>query len=242
MIKNIISVLASLALFASQAFAGYLINPHRQSTIGPATFNGCTANDTDTNVYTFPSVAISSASANRLVVIAVGGEDSTATFDIDEVTINSIPVTAYQNLTIGTLTSQLGSLAVASGTTATVQVTFSENVTSAVVCTWAAYDIDSIDRGTVVGVTTDGTAFSDTYQIGGVDQSLQLNDRYFAICVSDAGNTHIWTQAIENIDGGGSAEFVLSAAQDYVVVAGTITITCDPSGAGTSIMNGAAYR
>lgn len=92
--------------------------------------------------YTFPSAAIGSADANRIVVVGVGGATSGGARTISSVTIGGVSaaqVIDHSSANAGNH-SKIWAAAVPTGTTADIVVTWSAGMFNCGIGVWAAYD------------------------------------------------------------------------------------------------------
>lgn len=244
MIKRFLASLCALCLLASQALAdGFLINSHIYGV--PATaFIGCTASTADLTTYTFSSHAIGEAHGNRVVIIGAMGDDNAGGFQVSTVTLDSISATVAV-LNTNTLSVQtngfIAAIADSAGATGTIAVTWDEAITSMVVCVWSSYDIATSPHvGEFRHVRNDGGLLGGNVKEPGTgfvtDAALLVNDRHFAMCGSESnGRTFTWGNLFERADaniGAGGTDGSYSAADDRVITAGAILITCQPTGSG----------
>jgi len=114
-------------------------------------FAGSSVDGTDQTTYTFTSHAIGTAAANRTVVVCISGNGAGFSRSVSGVTIGGVSATElidYQNPTSTDQLSAMYSLAVASGTTATIVVTFSDSMVACGIGVFAAYGISSSTHAT----------------------------------------------------------------------------------------------
>lgn len=107
---------------------------------------GCTADDNNATTYTYTNHSISTAAANRVVVVGIMAEDSAAAFTITNTTFGGVAgLEASDEAGTGVVNTALWYHPIASGTTSTIAVTASEALAgSMVICVWALYDVASI--------------------------------------------------------------------------------------------------
>lgn len=164
---------------------------------GPAiTFIGCTASSTDLTTYTFAAHNVGTASADRITIVGVGAEDALSAFGVSTVTVNGDSATEYNdNGGTDVIDAAFYTLANPAGTAEDIVVTFSEAVSNAVVCVWAATGISAIPYSWVV----------DTETINAT--TLKLNHFVYGggvsagICITDNQSTSFtWVGLTERAD------------------------------------------
>lgn len=113
---------------------------------------GTTADTSDSSTYTFTSHAIGTATADRVVLVAVGVRSATAGVSISSMTIGGVSATELAEASTGSNVSvAVYGLLVTSGTTATIVVTPSASCQR---CQIAVYEM----TGTGGSTTTSATA------------------------------------------------------------------------------------
>lgn len=246
-----LSILAALLLALLPARAELTVNElvgfgaGGSGTPQGVSFRGCTGSSADLTTYTHTNVDIGPPAANRVIVLGIGGVDTTDSHFVSSATLagNAMTVGA-QELADFNAGGAFFVRAEPSGSTATITATWSTGVTSSAICVWAVYDIDV---STVLGRVIEGdpvsNAMTDTFQLSGVDQSLPVDARTFTICVNESdAATVVWLNMTERYDAAiAAASGAISAADAIVASAGNITTGCDPSGSGDTYMIGVAY-
>jgi hypothetical protein len=116
-------------------FAALLSFPH----VATATFANGTLISTDLTTYTFSTHAIGTASADRLVVVAILSGAAASPRSVSSVTIGGNAATLYGTQSTNTVRARaaFAGLLVTSGTTADIAVTFSGAMEQAMVTVWA---------------------------------------------------------------------------------------------------------
>lgn len=129
---------------ATCAQAGFLLNSYIISGAGGASisFVGCTGDNSDLTTYSYVAHATGTAGA-RKTIVAAGGQDSATDFSIASMTVGGAAATErVDSANAGSLVqSAVYIIDNPSGTTATIDVTFSEAVINAAICVWAAYNL-----------------------------------------------------------------------------------------------------
>jgi hypothetical protein len=123
-----------------------------------ATFAGSSGNSANQTTYTFAGLAIGAASAGRYVVVTT---NTTATVTCNAVTVGGVACTELiERTNDATLSIWITDTPIASGTTATVEVTFSGTASNCGVATWAVTGLElttARDTMSDVGTTLSGT-------------------------------------------------------------------------------------
>lgn len=100
------------------------------------------SNGNSTTSYTFSASDIGTANTSRLVVVQVHGQAQSTGRTVSTLTIGGTGATGYQN-TARILHNSLWTLAVSTGTTANIVVTFSGSVLNCLIAVYALYDLNS---------------------------------------------------------------------------------------------------
>lgn len=171
---------------------------------------------TDLTVYTFASQNLGTASADRNIVVAATGRQSTAQ-TITAVTVGG--VSATQLGTRGLSQNPLGiwMAAVPTGTTGDIVVTFSGAMLRCAVGLWA------VTGGASLSNSDFGT---DTADVTGA-----ANGFIVAAACNTGSVTFTWTNATERFDG--TVESFTASGADAITV-GATTITATPTSASTN--------
>jgi hypothetical protein len=213
-----------------------IINPYRFAVSTPSTpewsFQESQEDISNASVYTFSSVDIGAADADRCVVVAVyarkgGGATSISSVTIGGATATNI-VTQGRTETIGsTGTNIVGFFCadITSGTTADVVVTYADPMARAACDVWrfVGYDFTSI-------YDSSGSAADDpTYDIDIPADGVALG----AACGADSGGgtpSWSWSNLTEDSDRTIETFFSASAAsQEYVSAQTNLTVTAAES-------------
>lgn len=235
--KRIASILFALLLFTQQASAGFLLNSFSVAPGYPnVTYIGTTVDTATATTYTFTSVDIGTASADRLVVVVAGDYDSSGG------TLNSVTIAG----TAGTLADVENSedqncaiyyRTVTSGTTATIVVTLSNSSVNAFI---SVYTITGLNSITPTG-TSSPTA-------GSTDPTAAINVSEGGAVIGCANeqvsSTVIWT-GLPNEDRDAVVEsphYLSVAHAEGLAADATYDITADFSAGGDKIMVVAAWR
>lgn len=204
-------------------------------------FNDCYDSTANATTYTFSSVAVSTADATRIILVGVAAEDGGDTFGLSSGTIGGGAATRSHTNTIGlTNHSNFLILGLASGTTTTIELTFSEAITAATICVWSLYDFSSAAFSEYAAYAWNTNSASMDISIAG----SQTGDLYAAICTAGGGpgTTLTFTGTTTNHDAN-NAEFTVGAGYSFPLASsGTHTATCDPTGTADSSALGVLVR
>jgi len=205
------------------------------------TFIGCTADTSDATVYTYTDHATGTADANRTTIIGVMAEDSATNFEVSSMTVGGSAATErfdQSNISFA-IEQAVYVFANPTGTTATIEVTFSEAITGSTICVWAASNLSAT---TAIASNSD----SSTTGLDAGDLTLSGHAGGAAIVIGigiDAASTAAWawTGPTERADAAAGAEFRYTAA-DATVSADPYSITIDSTGAGQGMGLAIAFR
>jgi hypothetical protein len=199
-----------------------------------------TANSTTYNSAGFQAAGTGAASATQTgeIIVGVIGEDGASVFGVSSMTINgyaAIEITD-ENGTASIDSAIYRSTVELAGTTVNVSVTFTEPVTSAVICVWMLSNLQSI---TQVGVVSDPDAASGALVLtipattaGGFAVGLCANTG-----ILDATT---WTNLTEREDTQhGEADY---SNADGTTAGGSLAVTCDWTGANAAVGSAASFR
>lgn len=243
--KRFLVPLFALCYLASAivAQAGFLINPYSVAAAGgPATptlsFIACTDQAAALTTFSYAGASIGTASATRTVIVVVVAEDNTADFTTASMTIGG--VTANEQVdstaTARTTSASIYSLGVASGTTATIAVTFSEAVNNgATICVYAAYDLTS--------ATATATAHADSTNTLTLSSNISADGVGVGGCITGTtGNTFTWTGFTEQAEAD-NGDWDRSTASIASASASTpLAITCADATSTTNVGVAATFR
>lgn len=239
----LIALLLALAPACAQEF-NVFHQYAKAPTATPATvsFVGCTASSSDLTTYTFTDHATGTA-GNRTTIVAAYGEDGASDFSPVSMTIGGVSAnaqTAAWGTTSRAVQGRIFSLANPSGTTATIAVTFSEAITAAQVCVWAAYDLQSATAtDSATNETTDGSPVTlDTdVPADGIAVGGGINGLTGACNVTYVGLTEQFSDDPSGEFCGSAADFDNDASADV-----PLTISCDIGAAASQVCGVAAFR
>ncbi len=175
---------------------------------------------TDLTTYTFNTCDIGTASATRLVVVQVHGQPSSGTRAVNTLTIGGTGATGYQN-TARLYHTSLWALAVPTGTTADIVVTFNGTVNNCLISVYALYDLSSntpvasneaAANGTSVSLTL--SAQKDGIVIGGITGAANTTTTW-------TGVTERYDTAVESAVRSGGESVIATTNASYSVQANT---------------------
>lgn len=164
----------------------------------PVTINyvGTTVDTGDTSTYTFTNHAIGTASADRVVLVAVCVRSATAGISISSMTIGGVSATELVEASTGAnVTSAIYGLLVTSGTTATIVVTPSN---SSQRCAVSVFEM----TGTGGATTTSATA-TDTSPPSSTTITIPANGAAVGLSFATSGSavgTGTWAGLTEDND------------------------------------------
>lgn len=176
------------------------------------------------NVATYSSQSIGTASDDRVVVVVVGTElASSAPTDC---TIDGVRATAAgSGATQGAMNSRIYYLPVPTGTTADIAVTYGSTNPTAAQNRIAVY---SITGGSLAPSNAGDVADTDADPITTGSQTIPTNGGMLAICAdADGATARTWTGITEDIDtnDGGSLAFRFSTGKSTTGGAVTTTVS-----------------
>lgn len=229
--KFLAASLFAVACLASQALASnFLINPYAYAGGTPfpsISFVGCetpqTANQTS---YTFTNAAMGAA-GNRHTIVVIGVTDTGTTLGISGVTVggNSAAEVVDEDGSLA-LDTAIYIISNPSGTTATVVVTPTEQVESAIICIFAAYDLTSATA--FASVADDDTSSGALV----LNHNVPANGVSVGFCLTkQSAETTTWIGLTENAPETSHAEGTGSTAMLNPGSASTpLTASCDWGG------------
>jgi hypothetical protein len=246
MLRRFLAALTAIALLGWQALpstAMLTVTEMHGFNAGGAstpsvTFVGCTASTTDATTYTYTDHATGTAAANRVNIIGVMAEDSADNFEVSTMTVGGSSATERfdQSNVSYPLEQALYVFANASGTTATIEVTFSEAITGSAICVWAAYSLAS---------TTPVDTGSDNTPSGGLlsfSYSTPANSITVGIGTDASNSAFAWDAPMtERADAGAGTEFRYTAA-DLTSTAADTLVDLNPGGAGDAMGMTATFQ
>jgi hypothetical protein len=182
----------------------------------------------DRTVYTFADFAIGTAVANRKVVVGIMNGDADTGRTISSVTVAGNAASAVIDQAAGNNDGRVAlyQIAVPTGTTADIVVTFSGGCTRCAIATWAMYGAKSAAHDTAGEATADPLTFTLDVPAGGAA---------IAVMKSQVATTITWTGLTEKFDVNnpeGGAVFTYSGASDAFASEQTgLTIEADGAAA-----------
>jgi hypothetical protein len=221
------------------AHAGFVIDPFRFApSTASISFVGCTPDTTNGTTFTFTDHNTGTAGA-RKTIVGVGAADGATDFSVSSMTVGGASATeVVDSANAGSLTqSAIYIIDNPSGTTATIAVTFSEVVTAAVVCVWAAYDIIS---ETATATANEFQTISDPITL-----SLNISTGGIAVGMSNkegASASTTWTGLTERADTVAEVANLYYSGADTTMPGSPLAITTDWTGAADSIGVTASFR
>lgn len=219
----------------------FIAPPSTPPTLTYVTTLASTGNN---QVHTFTDAAISTASATRTLIVAVTGRDDLTSFTISGVTssTNAMDKRASSEDTGSLVVCGIYTIARPTGTTSTIEVTFSEAIMNCGIAIWAAYDLIS-------AVPTD-TANTFSTNSSAIDLSLDVSENGVAVGIGacEETNSTTWVGFTERSDmntenGGGNNTGRISAA-DYTATSAVtpLTVNTDFTNASDSCGCAASFR
>lgn len=191
-------------------------------------FNGCTDDEANRSSYDFDGVSVGTADASRIILVGVAAEDGGTAFGLNSSTIGGVSATRMHTSTAGlTVYSNFIIAALASGTTATISLSFSEGITSASICVWSLYDFSSASFASAQIYVW--SADSGVMDISAAD--AEVGDLYAAICASGTSSSVLTFTGVTTTSNAGNGETGIGVGYSFPLSSGgTHTASCDPSG------------
>jgi hypothetical protein len=176
---------------------------------------------TNLTTYTFNASDIGTANTSRLVVVQVHGQASTGTRSVNTLTIGGTGATGYQN-TARLYHNSLWALAVSTGTTASIVVTFSGTMLNCLIAVYALYDLNSnIPVNSQATTATNATTISLTTSarekgivIGGITGAANATTTW-------TGVTERYDTTVESTVRSGGESVIATTNTSYSVQANT---------------------
>lgn len=231
-LARLFAVLAALWFGLQPAAAGWLINSFQfGSSAASINFLQCTEDATNLTTYTFSGQNTGTASADRHTIIGVLAEDGQASYGVSTLTVGGDSATLATEYPATSIVqySAIWILPNTAGTSEDVVVTFSEAVTSVVVCLWQANNLSS-------STATDTASASSTWPIT-LDTDVSAEGIAVGVCVHGTSASYTWTGLTEREDTVGTETGFTAADYDEDASASApLGITCSRaagSGAGS---------
>lgn len=206
--------------------------------IATISFLQCARDGSDTNVYTFSSQNTGTAGTNRDTIVVIVGQDSATTFGVSGVTIGGDAATEIVDEDgSGTVNSAIYIFSNDAGTSEDIVVTWSEAITGAAICVWAAYDLTSTTA--VASVAINHTSSSNLVL------SLNFTGEGVAVggCVSGADEEAAsWTGFTEKFEATADAPSYSGAHYSSLSTSAPLTVGCDWTGSGNASGVSASFR
>lgn len=194
------------------------------------TFLTTVTSTADTNTYTFSSVSLGTAQADRYIIVTACSRKAGATFTLSGITIGGVSATIVRQVTRTVTNSNSQAIVIANvptGTTGDIVVTWSTTVLRCAVGVWSATNLASATAHD----SATSTATAPTYNI-----DVPAGGFVIAAALTAAATTTTWTEATEKFDAtlesfvtytGASKEYE-TAQTDKTITAtfGTATETC----------------
>lgn len=206
-----------------QQFLGF---PRRQGRTVTATYQSAATSETDASSYSFTSQAIGTASADRVVVVAVFF-NSGSSITCSAVTVggnSATSIVSAVNAPAASTGAHLWAVNVTSGTTATIDVTLTGTSVRASIIVW-----------TITGTGGSTTAHNTATSTSGDPTSTTVNTLAGGCIIAAAytansgTNSATWSGVTENVDA------VPGAGTDNCYTGGSTNNTSTASGVSVSV-------
>lgn len=180
-------------------------------------------------VVTYTTVAIGTASADRLIYVLHGGEVSSG--DPTSATIDSgggaVAMNAGTLATFGAIRARVFKLAVPTGTTATIAITWTTAGPSAAQNHIAVYAVTGASETEASAGTNTSTDMDSTAPLTTGSVTIPTDGAFLAVAIgSTNANAKTWANATEDLDEapatGGTYQYTTATR----TTSGTVTITC----------------
>lgn len=191
-------------------------------------FNGCVDDEGNKSSFDFDGVSVGAADASRIILVGVAAEDNATAFGISFSTIGGVTATQMHVSTGGlNVYSNFLIAALASGTTATISMSFTEAIGGASICVWSLYDFSSASFASAqIYVWSEASSAMD---ISAAD--AQVGDLYAAICASGTSSSVLTFTGVTTTSNAGNGETGIGVGYSFPLSSGgTHTASCDPSG------------
>lgn len=209
------------------------------SLVPTLSFLQCTENTANAASWTFTAENVGTASATRATIVGVLVRDNATIHDTTAVSVGGAAATqVVDEGGTGASTASLWIVSNPAGTAEDIIVTHSESALTAIICTWAAYDLSST---TAVASTDDDEASPGTNPVV-LDLTTSADGIAVGVCtLNDSGQTATWTGLTEQgaevgSDGQGSAAHAIPTNGS------SLAITCNWTGAVSEAGVAAAFR
>lgn len=240
MIRRLAAILSALALFTSQASAGFLINSFSVRPLPTYSSLGCTNLGSGADPSTFTSVNVGTADASRTTILSITADDGTTIdFSFIGVTIGGDSATEIVDTANVNSRQQSAIYAMANpaGTSENIVIDFSEAVADVTLCVYAAYNLNSSTAiASNSGFDTSGGLL--TLSVNTQDKGIAVG-----ICGADSGSAAVtWVGLTEETDATGTGHFYSSAWLSNTSAATPLTVSCDYAGTGDIAGAAASFR
>ena len=197
------------------------------------TYTDSSASDTDLTTYTFSSLSIGEASTSRHVIVAVLASNAAAT--VSTLTVGGVSASLAKRATATNGIAEIWIVAVPTGATGNVVVTFNAGSNRASVGVWAAYNLLSATATDSDESNADPGVISIDVQAGGI---------LVAGVYSASGTvSYTWTNITERFDiVVETTRRASGASLDFAAAQTGLSITADASAATSQTMVAAAFR
>lgn len=208
------------------------------------TFLQCATDNTAQTTYTFTSQNTGTASADRYTIVSIAGIDSATNFNVTSATVGGDGATEVVDSIAAGMNTLIDTaiyiVTNASGTSETVTVTFSEPVTTAIIC---LSQVNNLNSATAIATESDFHTSAGLLQLNDIPFDTQAGGIVIGICASNAASvTTTWEAVTERVDNG-AINPSYSQANDNTATASTpLALTCDYSGSADSALSAAAFR
>lgn len=197
------------------------------------TYTDSSASNTDLTTYTFSSLSIGEASTSRHVIVAVLASNAAAT--VSTLTVGGVSASLAKRATATNGIAEIWIVAVPTGATGNVVVTFNAGNNRASVGVWAAYNLLSATATDSDESNADPGVISIDVQAGGI---------LVAGVYSVSGTvSYTWTNITERFDiVVETTRRASGASLDFAAAQTGLSITADASAATSQTMVAAAFR
>lgn len=244
MIRFIVSLVLSLALFVSQASAGFLLNSYAVKTPLVLTFLQCSGNSAGgTSPITVSAQNVGTASSDRYTIVVVNSRDSASVYDITSLTVDGDSATevADYGAASSTASAAIYILSNPSGTSEDVIINASEIIASVSVCIWS---VTGLQSATAADTATGGSSTN-----AAISLNIDLPDGGFGVagCGASVSSTQsvTWTgfNEVHDVWSLTPANLLSTAAEYTATTAETNkSVSADTSGSGQTGCAAASFR
>jgi hypothetical protein len=219
------AVLCFLALaIACGASAQSVMFPGPGLSIAPKvlTYQTTTFTAGSTSPFTFSSLAIGTAAANRYVIVGIAGTATPSA--VASVTIGGVTATPVVSQVAGNSVAAIYIALVPTGTTATIVVTFTGATQKCSIGVWSATGISATPVGTASSTANPASLALTTVKGGFAVAHMQV----------DSTGSYTWTNATKEYENSNMDGFTSYSGADALTTTTSLTITATPVGGSSS--------